>query len=144
MARIFLDEENKIVVEADKGIVNPDGTTEVELTEKEYTINGDDLAVLLNIVNKRNVEIREFSIKGFFTITRLLSNEDMKDELEKISNMNDELKKKIENLIEKNNNLEFAIKEHNENRKIFWKPIKIDYGNKKNYLCRKRYIINAT
>lgn len=121
MARIYLDNENKIVVEADKGIINSDGTTEVTLTEEQYTIGRDDLAVLMNIVNGMNVvDKSSCSIFHYGTLlVKVLSNEEMREEIKELKVLYDDLQKE-------NKNLKSTITEHNENRRIFWKPIKID------------------
>lgn len=114
-------------------MIRTDGTTNVEIrANEEYTISAEDIAVLLNIVNDCNTKtVRKLSWdNGIFTTTTIISNEDL------ISELND-LNRKIREEIEyarKNSDkylksfmdLEKKIKDFNEDRKIFWRPIKIE------------------
>lgn len=121
MGKVYLNSENKLVVETDNGVINPDGTTTVKLTDKKYTINGDDLSTLLNIVNGANVERRRIQgifSNGYISID-ILSNEEMGDEIKRIEGL-------YNKVWEENKKLRLAIRNYNQNKKIFWKPIKIE------------------
>lgn len=104
MGRVFLDAYNKLVVETDNGVINPDGTASAEITSKEtYTISVGDIAVLLKIVNNQDtvqkgqmVYCRSTESNEYCNSVFLITDADIKKELEG----KDETIKKFKNGIE--------------------------------------------
>lgn len=126
MGKVYLNNENKLVVETENGIIKPDGTTYSEIkSNEEYTISADDVAVLLNIINRKTVvfESRIFNRLSLgylvYKSINVLSGNDFEETLKNIAKIQEEIS-------EENKMLKDAIFKYNEDKKIFWKPIKID------------------
>lgn len=109
MGRVFLDAYNKLVVETDNGVINPDGTASAEITSKEtYTISVGDIAALLKIVNSQDTlhEDRQnkygmyfpHESKGYDRIVHLITDADIKKELEDKEKTIENLKRELEGI----------------------------------------------
>lgn len=129
MGKVYLNSDNKLVVETGNGVIRPDGTTYSEIkSNEEYTISADDVAVLLNIINRKTVvfESRIFNRLSLghlvYKSINVLSGNDFEETLKNIAKIQEEIS-------EENKMLKDAIFKYNEDKKIFWRPIEIDYGN---------------
>lgn len=126
MGKVYLNSDNKLVVETGNGIIKPDGTTYSEIkSNEEYTISADDVAVLLNIINRKTVvfESRIFNRLSLghlvYKSINVLSGNDFEETLKNIAKIQEEIS-------EENKMLKDAIFKYNEDKKIFWRPIKIE------------------
>lgn len=126
MGKVYLNSDNKLVVETGNGVIRPDGTTYSEIkSNEEYTISADDVAVLLNIINRKTVvfESRIFNRLSLghlvYKSINVLSGNDFEETLKNIAKIQEEIS-------EENKMLKDAIFKYNEDKKIFWRPIKIE------------------
>lgn len=128
MGKLYLDAGNKLVVETDNGRINPNGSTNVEINSDEtYTMNVEDIAMLLKIVNNQDTKHVSMFKDGYgmFYSCKIISSEDMKKEFEKKDKIMRELKSTNNDLYEENKKLKGKIYDFNHDKKIFWRPIKI-------------------
>lgn len=126
MGRVYLNADNKLVVETDNGTIKADGTTRAEIRSgEEYTISADDVAVLFNIVNGMTVVFESHKFNSFLlgNLTQesieILPGNDFGETLEDITKLQDKIR-------EENKKLKDTISKYNEDKKIFWRPIKIE------------------
>lgn len=128
MGRVFLDAFDKLVVETDNGVINPDGTASAEITSKEtYTISVGDIAALLNIVNKQNIKSESSLIDdSFYYKCNILSDADMTKEITRKVDTIKALQKEIKFMRGKITGLKDKISAFNQDRKIFWRPLNIE------------------
>lgn len=125
MGKVYLNSENKLVVETDNGIINPDGTSSAEIKDSEtYSINIEDIAVLLKIVNSQDTNIRTAIIYlNPFSRCKIVSNKDIISEVEDFVSG---IKERNNKLSIENEKLRKKISEFNSDKKIFWRPIDIE------------------
>lgn len=121
MGKVYLNSENKLVVETDNGVVNPDGTSKANILDNEkYYIEGVDLCHLMNAINKTKIEIFSGYMRSFFNggcvSYQILSDKESAEKFNELIKMKDD---KIKYLKDK-------IIEYNSDKKIFWRPIDID------------------
>lgn len=127
MGKVYLNSENKLVVETDNGIINPDGTSKANIIhEEKYYIEGVDLCHLMNAINKTKICIFSghtslighpslMGYRSFLSYKILTDNEQSEKFNELIKIKDDEIK-----------HLKDKIIEYNSNKKIFWRPIDIE------------------
>lgn len=125
MGKIYLNSENKLVVETENGKINPDGTKTVEIdNEGQYTISGSDVAVLLNMINGNNVLFKKYVFNRMslgchiYKTIQVFANEKLSDVIKEITFLQDEIR-------DENESLKNAIKKYNEDKGFFWRPIEI-------------------
>lgn len=125
MGKVFLNSENKLVVETDNGIINPDGTSSAEIKSSEvYLIGVEDIAELLKIVNNQDTNTKTVIISlNPFSRCKIVSNKDIISEVEDFVSG---IKERNNKLSIENEKLRKKISDFNSNRKIFWIPIDIE------------------
>lgn len=125
MGKVYLNSENKLIVHTDNGIINPDGTSSAEIKSSEpYSINIEDIAALLKIVNNQDTNTRTVVINlNPFSRCKIVSNKDIISEVEDFVSG---IKERNNKLSIENEKLRKKISEYNSNKKIFWRPIDID------------------
>lgn len=121
MGKVFLNSENKLVVETDNGIINPDGTSKANILDDEkYYIEARDLCRLINAINKCDIKICSGSFMNHFigglSYYRILTDKETSEQLNELIKMKDNEIKSIKD----------KIKQYNSDRKIFWRPINIE------------------
>ena len=121
MGKVYLNRENKLVVETDNGIINPDGTSKANIIpEEKYYIEGVDLCHLMNAINKTKICIfsGHTSLMGYrsFLSYKILTDNEQSEKFNELIKMKDD---EIKHLKDK-------IIEYNSNKKIFWRPIDIE------------------
>lgn len=121
MGKVYLNKENKLVVETDNGIINPDGTYKANIIpDEKYYIEGKDLCHLMNAINKTKIEIfsGHTSLRDYrsFLSYNILTDKESSEKFNELIKMKDD---KIKHLKDK-------IIEYNSDKKIFWRPIDIE------------------
>lgn len=128
MGKIYFDKDKKLVVETSKGIIKSDGTQTAEINwDEEFVADSDFVLDLLAAINNTpSIIFKEFIPLDnvIYSIIRIGDREYndfvkslLKNRDKEISSLNNEIR-----------NLRKAINEHNFNRKLFWKPIKVDWN----------------
>lgn len=128
MGKIYLNSENKLVVETDNGVINPDGTKDVKVESTEtYTVDVNSIAKLLSIVNNQSSKVNTIFL-GYEWRSQvfLVSNDDIVAEIKERDCAIHDLELEKQSLCEKTGELKNIISNYNQNKKIFWKPIKIE------------------
>lgn len=125
MGNIAID-NGKIKVYTNNGIIEPDGTQKAVLDDnEEYTISAKDLAQLLVIVNGYT-----FADCVHFGGVRygIMTTEKIYEEIEYIKKeaiRSTQIRERSKII----NKIKCKINEYNKDRKIFWRPIEIDFDN---------------
>lgn len=131
MGKVYLNGDNKLVVETDNGTIKPDGSTEVRISDEEtYTISANEISMLLKIVNNQDIKISRFLQSEYYPYYMVISNEQLISDFEDLKRkMGDDIqtyRDKYDEIYEIKNHLEEKIKQYNSDRKIFWRPINIE------------------
>lgn len=132
MGRIYLNQDKKLVVETDNGIINPDGTTTVEILGSEiYAINSTDIAKLVKIVNNQDTKgVHVYYQDTCYPNYSIVSDEEITSKFKELEDkLNGDikmLKDKYEKCLKRKEYLEKKIRYFNEDIKLFWRPLKIE------------------
>lgn len=121
MGKVYLNGNNKLVVETDNGVINPDGTSKANILDDEkYYIEARDLCRLINAINKCDIKIYSGSFMNHFigglSYYRILTDKETSEQFNELIKMKDNEIKSIKD----------KIKQYNSDRKIFWRPIDIE------------------
>lgn len=121
MGKVYLNRENKLVVQTDNDIIKPDNTVSTRISNDEkYYIEVPDIYRIMNMINNSNIEIYSgylsYPLKNGCVSYTILTDEETSKKINELREMKDNEIKALKDKIE----------EYNSKRKIFWKPIKID------------------
>ena len=126
--RIYLDEDNKLVIITDNGKTNADGTITTTIdVDKKFVVSGEDVIKLFGLVNKTDCifpYIKAVRVSSYWFQTRtscmIITKDDaVKDALEGNAKIIESYEKKIEDLKQ-------IISRYNYTRHWWERKIKID------------------
>ena len=124
MGKVYLNADNKLVVETDNAKIEGNETTTVLKSDKTFDIDVTTVSKLLALFNDVTLCDKEMYRRGYyFTI---ISKEELAECVEsekKRADKKDEEYRKIERLFI---NLVDRVREFNSDKKVFWRPINID------------------
>lgn len=124
MGRVYLNDENKLVVETDNGKIEGDKTTTILKNDETYEVDIITISKLLALLNDVTLCDEEMYHRGYyFTI---ISKEKLaecveKERLRAHNNANEyhKIKKRLIDLVDR-------VRKFNSDKKVFWRPINID------------------
>lgn len=133
--RIYLDEDNKLVVITDNGKTNADGTitTKIDI-DKEFVVSGADVIKMFGLINKTDCVfpyIKDVRVGfGWYqtqTSCMIITKDGVvKDALESNAKKIESYEKEIEDLKNENKELFQALEKYKDTRHWWERKIKID------------------
>lgn len=124
MGRVYLNDENKLVVETDNGKIEGDKTTTVLKSDETFEVDVMTVSKLLALLNDVTLFDKDMYRRGYyFTI---ISKEELsecveRERLRAQKNADEyyKIRKRLIDLVDR-------VREFNSDKKVFWRPINID------------------
>lgn len=124
MGKVYLNADNKLVVETDNAKIEGNETTTVLKSDETFYIDVMTVSKLLTLLNDVTLCDTEIYRSGYyFTI---ISKEELAEWVESEKKRADKKDKEYRKIEGRFINLVDRVREFNSDKKVFWRPINID------------------